>query len=108
MPRKSLSEEEKLIFCPLGEAIKYFCKKQGITAKELAHRSGIDRSTISCIINGKSKPRYIIIRTICDTLNIPQFVIEAHASNLPDRDMNEWLKEIIAFRKGRKAKHGHK
>ena len=51
--------------------IKHLCKEKNITINKLATLSGIEPSTLSSIVNGKSKnPKMETVINICAGLNM--------------------------------------
>lgn len=69
----------------LGEAIKTFRKKKGITQKELAEKSGISANALCSIEKDKAFPSKETIKSICDVLDIPTSLL--FFASLTDEDV---------------------
>lgn len=55
----------------IGEKIKLYRKKSGLTQKQLAEKIGRKEITIRKYESGEREPRISIIHDICEALNIP-------------------------------------
>lgn len=55
---------------PIGERIKYFRQKKGITVNKLANLAGISQSYLRDIEMGNKNPTIEIVALICQALNI--------------------------------------
>ena len=51
-------------------ASKKFRKKKGLSANGLAKKAGISTSTMSYLVNGKTKPQLYTLLVICNVLGI--------------------------------------
>ena len=51
-------------------ALKKFRKKKGLSANGLAKKAGISTSTMSYLVNGKTKPQLYTLLVICNVLGI--------------------------------------
>lgn len=52
------------------EALKRICKQKGIKPHALARKAGISTSTISYILNGRTRPQVYTILVLCNALGI--------------------------------------
>ena len=53
------------------EALKEICKQKNMTPYAVAKKAGISSSTMSYIINGKTKPQISTLMMMCDVLEVP-------------------------------------
>jgi len=50
--------------------LRYLRRNQLLSQRDLADKAGVNASTIYLIENGKTEPRLIIMRKICDALGV--------------------------------------
>src|SRR5262245_23346553 len=66
-----------------GERLRQLMQVRGFTQSSLARRSGVERSLINRILNGKARPRYEHIGWLAVALGIDTADLMLHA-DLPD------------------------
>ncbi len=52
------------------EALKVVCREKGLSTNGLAKRAGISSSTMSYLMNGRTKPQLYTLLVICNVLGI--------------------------------------
>ena len=52
------------------EAVKRLCEQKNITPHALAKQAGISTSTISYLVNGKTKPQVYTVLLLCNVLGV--------------------------------------
>lgn len=50
--------------------IKEYCRKRKLTPRGLAEKAGLSSSTVSYILNGRTKPQIYTILQICNALDV--------------------------------------
>ena len=92
----------------LGERIRRWVARQGISQKELAHEAGLHPSDLSKIINGNRDPGFSTLKSIVDGLGISMVEFFSLGESAPsaDRgvvseDLEEWRGKVLGARKGK-------
>lgn len=70
----------------LGQAIREFRHRLGISQNELAERAGIDRSHASAIERGEYDARYRVLHQLATALGVRPSAIVARAEELAEED----------------------
>ena len=52
------------------ETVKRLCEQKNITPHALAKQAGISTSTISYLVNGKTKPQVYTVLLLCNVLGV--------------------------------------
>lgn len=68
-------------------AIKRLCEQKNMTPHALAKEAGISTSTISYLVNGKTKPQVCTVLMLCNVLGVR--ISDLFDSNVVSREISE-------------------
>jgi transcriptional regulator with XRE-family HTH domain len=69
----------------LGERLRYFRVKQGLTLREVAHRAAMSIGSLSQIERGLSSPSMRTLRSVCQALDIDGAALFAPSPESPEQ-----------------------
>ena len=73
------------------DVLKRICEQRNITPHALAKKAGISTSTISYLINGKTKPQVYTILLLCNVLGI------SISQLFETKDMNKNISHDVSY-----------
>ncbi len=88
----------------IGIAIKHIRSQRGLTQEELAHKSGLSRTSISQIETGDKHPQRKNLEKICKVLMVPESTIYLYGLEMVDvpdskkelyKDLHPILRDMI-------------
>jgi|GEM_PF-629936 len=84
----------------VGENLRRWMARQGMSASELARRSGLDRRTIRALLAGQKRPHWRTVQRLADGLAVPTDQLLLPPPKSPrqhlDRQSNPAVAELIA------------
>lgn len=80
-------------------ALKRLCEQKNMTPYALAKEAGISTSTISYLVNGKTKPQVYTVLMLCNVLGVK--ISDLFDSNVVSTEISESRMQYITCEEGR-------
>lgn len=89
----SKADKRNLVNIQIGERIRYYRKKAGLSQEEVAEKIGLTQKHISRIEGGYHSSLFITIMMIAKAVNVP---IDAFTENIDEHSNSAIINTIIA------------